>query len=100
MERELGRLVLERFDTDFFILDRFPTATRSYSTMACPDDPKFSNSFDVFLRVKLRALYQQPNRAKARGVDLKTIESFIFSKSFGAPPGGGFGAGLERILWH
>ncbi|PIA58381.1 hypothetical protein AQUCO_00500359v1 [Aquilegia coerulea] len=49
-EKMLGKLVLEKYDSDFFILDRFPMAARPFYTMPCDTDPMFSNSFDVFIR--------------------------------------------------
>lgn len=39
-----------RYDTDFYILHRYPLAVRPFYTMPCYDDPAYSNSFDVFIR--------------------------------------------------
>ena len=36
--------------TDFYFLDRFPADVRPFYTMPCPDDPRYTNSYDVFLR--------------------------------------------------
>lgn len=30
--------------------DRYPLAVRPFYTMPCPDDPLYSNSYDVFIR--------------------------------------------------
>ena len=49
-ERKLGELVAEKYATDFYFLDRFPAAVRPFYTMPCPDDGRYSNSYDVFLR--------------------------------------------------
>lgn len=38
-ERLLGRLVREKYDTDFFILDKFPLAVRPFYTMPDPNNP-------------------------------------------------------------
>ena len=35
---------------DFYFLDRFPADVRPFYTMPCPDDPRYTNSYDVFLR--------------------------------------------------
>lgn len=45
MERNLGRLVLERYDTDFYVMDKFPLAVRPFYTMPDPEDPNYSNSY-------------------------------------------------------
>jgi aspartyl/asparaginyl-tRNA synthetase len=49
-EKKLGRLVKEKYGTEFFILYRYPLAVRPFYTMPCYDDPAYSNSFDVFIR--------------------------------------------------
>jgi aspartyl/asparaginyl-tRNA synthetase len=36
--------------TDFFFLDRYPAAARPFYTMPCPDDARYTNSYDVFIR--------------------------------------------------
>lgn len=45
MERNLGRLVLEKYDTDFYVMDKFPLAVRPFYTMPDPEDPNYSNSY-------------------------------------------------------
>ncbi|KAK2993039.1 hypothetical protein RJ640_003079 [Escallonia rubra] len=83
-EKTLGRLVAERYGTDFYILHRYPLAVRPFYTMPCEDDSAYSNSFDVFIR--------------ACGIDVTTISTYIESFRYGAPPHGGFGVGLERVV--
>jgi aspartyl-tRNA synthetase len=41
-ERTLGRLVKEKYDTDFYILDKFPLSVRPFYTMPDPNKPVFS----------------------------------------------------------
>ncbi|CAH2050358.1 unnamed protein product [Thlaspi arvense] len=77
-ERKLGQLVLEKYGTEFYILHRYPLAIRPFYTMPCADDPLYSNSFDVFIRGKHLVR--------------------MASSKYGAPPHGGFGVGLERVV--
>ncbi len=49
-ERELGKLVKKKYKTDFYILHRYPETARPFYTMLCHDDPKFTCSYDVFMR--------------------------------------------------
>lgn len=49
-EKLLGRLVRNKYDTDFYILDKFPLAIRPFYTMPDPENPKWSNSYDIFMR--------------------------------------------------
>ncbi|KAJ3676823.1 hypothetical protein LUZ60_002547 [Juncus effusus] len=105
-EKKLGRLVREKYNTDFYILYRYPLGVRPFYTMPCYDDLAYSNSFDVFIRgeeiisgaqrVHTPELLTQ--RAEACGIDVKTISSYIDSFRYGAPPHGGFGVGLERVV--
>ena len=45
MERTLGKLVRDQHHTDFYILDKFPSAARPFYTMPDPEDPNYSNSY-------------------------------------------------------
>ncbi|GER32711.1 aspartate--tRNA ligase [Striga asiatica] len=122
-ERKLGQLVLEKYDTEFFILHRYPLGVRPFYTMPCVDNPNYSNSFDVFIRGNIQLIdMQEPmllageeiisgaqrvhvpelltERAQACGIDVETeaISTYIDSFRYGTPPHGGFGVGLERVV--
>ncbi|XP_054799386.1 aspartate--tRNA ligase 2, cytoplasmic [Prosopis cineraria] len=105
-ERKLGQLVLEKFGTEFYILHRYPLAVRPFYTMPCHDNPAYSNSFDVFIRgeeiisgaQRVHVPEFLEKRAAACGIDVKTIATYIDSFRYGAPPHGGFGVGLERVV--
>lgn len=43
-------LVSATFNTDLYIVDRFPLSARPFYTMPAPDDARYSNSYDVYLR--------------------------------------------------
>lgn len=49
-EKLLGRLVKEKYKTDFYILDKYPLAVRPFYTMPDPKDERCSNSYDMFMR--------------------------------------------------
>lgn len=44
-EKLLGRLVKAKYDTDFYILDKYPLAVRPFYTMPDPNDPVSVFSF-------------------------------------------------------
>ncbi|GBF98768.1 hypothetical protein Rsub_11174 [Raphidocelis subcapitata] len=106
LERRLGALVKERYGTDYYILYRFPQKIRPFYTMPCPDDPDYSNSFDVFIRgeeiISGAQRIHDPEllveRATACGVDVESIKAYVDSFRAGAPPHGGCGVGLERVV--
>ncbi|KAE8804461.1 aspartate--tRNA ligase 2, cytoplasmic-like [Hordeum vulgare] len=105
-ERKLGQLVREKYDTDFFILYRYPLAARPFYTMPCYENPAYSNSFDVFLRgeeiISGAQRIHEPEllakRVAEHGIDKNSIKSYLESFSYGTPPHGGFGIGLERVV--
>lgn len=105
-EKKLGGLIKERYGVDFFISDRFPSVCRPFYTMPCPDDTRFTNSYDMFIRgEEISSGAQRIHdselllaRAKELGVDLTPIKDYVDSFRLGAWPHGGFGIGLERVV--
>lgn len=104
-EKLLGRLVRAKYDTDFYILDKFPLAVRPFYTMPDANNPKWSNSYDFFMRGEeimsgAQRIHDAPfleERAKHHNIDLETIKGYIDSFRYGAPPHAGGGIGLERV---
>lgn len=90
----------------FFILYRYPLAVRPFYTMPCYDNPAYSNSFDVFIRgeeiisgaQRIHTPELLAKRGAECGIDVSTISAYIESFSYGTPPHGGFGVGLERVV--
>jgi aspartyl-tRNA synthetase len=105
-ERVLGKLVKAKYDTDFFILDKFPKSVRPFYTMPDPVDPNYSNSYDFFLRgeeimsgsQRVHDATMLQERAKEKGIPLDSIKSYVDSFRYGALPHAGGGIGLERVV--
>lgn len=105
-EKFLGKLVKEKYDTDFYILDKYPLAVRPFYTMPDPSNQKTSNSYDMFMRgeeilsgaQRIHDPVLLTERAKHHAIDLDTIRSYIESFQYGCPPHGGGGIGMERVL--
>ncbi|KAB1204998.1 Aspartate--tRNA ligase, cytoplasmic [Morella rubra] len=95
-----------RYGTEFYILHRYPLGIRPFYTMPSYDNPSYSNSFDVFIRgeeiisgaQRVHVPEFLTERAQACGIDVKTVSTYIDSFRYGAPPHGGFGVGLERVV--
>lgn len=106
LERSLGKIIKEKYDSDFFILYRYPLSVRPFYTMPCPDDPAYSNSYDVFMRgeeiisgaQRIHDPQLLAERATSLGIPLSQLASYINSFKLGAPPHGGVGVGLERVV--
>ncbi|RCV10848.1 hypothetical protein SETIT_2G141600v2 [Setaria italica] len=89
-EKNVGRLVREKYDTDFFILYCYPLAVRPFYVMPCEEIISGAQ------RIHTPELLAK--RGSECGIDVNTISAYIESFSYGAPPHGGFGVGLERVV--
>ncbi|RZF37220.1 hypothetical protein LSTR_LSTR014387 [Laodelphax striatellus] len=105
-EKLLGRLVKAKYDTDFYVLDKFPLAVRPFYTMPDPTNNKYSNSYDVFMRgeeimsgaQRIHDAEFLTKRATEHGIDLEKIKAYVDAFRFGCPPHAGGGIGLERVV--
>jgi len=90
-EKLLGRLIKAKYDTDFFILDKFPLAVRPFYTMPDPLNPMYSNSYDMFMRGEEILSGAQrihdpkflTERANHHGIKISTIAAYIDSFRYG-----------------
>lgn len=106
-EKTLGRLVKEKYGTDFYILNKFPSAVRPFYTMPDPEDDNYSNSYDMFLRgeeivsgaQRIHDSNKLLERAAKLNVDLTPVKDYVDCFKYGAPPHAGLGCGLDRITF-
>lgn len=105
-EIQMGKVIKEKFKTDYYILDKFPTSARPFYTMQDPENPTYTNSFDIFVRGQeiisggqrvhdAEMLTEQMQKAK---IDPKVMEEYMQGFEWGAPPHAGAGVGLERLV--
>merc|ERR1719150_728293 len=105
-EKLLGKLVLEKYGTEFYCVDKYPLAARPFYTMPDPYNPSVSNSYDFFLRGEeitsgaqrihnTKVLIQQANKHE---IPIPTIQSYIDSFKYATSPHAGCGIGLERVV--
>lgn len=105
-EKALGKIVREKYDTDFYMLYGYPVNARPFYTMLDPNDPRFTNSYDFFMRGEEITSGAQrihdsdllAKRAAECGIAVDTIKDYINAFKYGAPAHGGAGFGLERIV--
>ena len=108
MEKQLGRIIREKYDTDFYVLDEFPMSVRPFYTKRMPSNKDLSHSYDFFMRgEEIMSGAQRINDAKelegemrAKGLDPDS-EGFIdYVNAFrqGCRPHAGGGLGLNRIV--
>jgi len=107
-EKLLGKLVKEKYKSDFFVLDKFPAGVRPFYTMPDPHDGRYSNSYDFFMRgqeiLSGAQRVHDPELLKKRmletvpPIDPATMADYVSAFEWGAPPHAGAGLGLDRIV--
>ncbi|KAJ5721870.1 uncharacterized protein N7483_009804 [Penicillium malachiteum] len=105
-EIRLGQLVKEKYDTDYYILDKFPRGARPFYTMPDPEDDRFTNSFDMFVRgqeivsggQRIHDANMLEANMRTSGINPDDMEEYLEAFRWGAPPHAGAGVGLERLL--
>ncbi|MBE1875442.1 aspartate--tRNA(Asn) ligase [Myceligenerans pegani] len=103
-ERALGEWALREHGSDFLAVEGYPMAKRPFYTHPQPDDPRWSNSFDLLFRgLELVTGGQRLHRPSdyvaaiaAQGEDPAAYASYLQAFEHGMPPHGGFAIGLER----
>ena len=105
-EIHLGELVKEKYGTDYYVLDKFPRDARPFYTMPDADDPKYTNSFDMFIRgqeivsggQRIHEPHMLEENMRRVGINPDDMEEYLEGFRWGAPPHAGAGVGLERIV--
>jgi nondiscriminating aspartyl-tRNA synthetase len=105
-ERALSAIVAERHGHEFTFVTDYPTSVRPFYHMRYEDRTTVTKSFDLLWRgIELTTGAQREHRydkllaqAEEKKVDVGPIQYYLDFFRFGAPPHGGFGFGLTRLL--
>ncbi len=105
-ERALSAIVKELHGHEFAFVTDYPTTVRPFYHMRHADQPTLTKSFDLLWRgIELTTGAQREHRyeqllaqARDKGVDVGPIQYYLDFFRYGAPPHGGFGFGLTRLL--
>ena len=105
-EALLGKIVKEKYDTDFYILYRYPKSARPFYTMPDPEDDNFTNSYDAFIRgeevlsgsQRVHTYDLLLSKVIEKKIQPETLKDYINAFKLGAPAHGGAGIGLERVV--
>jgi len=105
-ERALSALIEEQHGHEFAFVTDYPTALRPFYHMRHPENPTLTRSFDLLWKgIELTTGAQREHRyeqllaqAADKNVDVGPIQYYLNFFRFGAPPHGGFGFGLTRLL--
>jgi nondiscriminating aspartyl-tRNA synthetase len=105
-ERALSAIVKELHGHEFAFVTDYPTTVRPFYHMRHADQPTLTKSFDLLWRgIELTTGAQREHRyeqllaqADDKGVEVDSIQYYLDFFRYGAPPHGGFGFGLTRLL--
>lgn len=114
-EKALGAVVRAKYNTDFYVIDKFPETARPFyaklddAGTTSGDGVRVTNAFDFFLRgqevlsggQRINDPVELEERIRAKGVDPESAgikEYLTVFRQVGVPPHGGGGIGLDRVV--
>lgn len=105
-QRAIAEKVKADTGSDFFFLNRFPSAAKPFYVMKVDDEPEFARSVDlVFKGLELSSGGQREHRheriiaqIKEKGFSTDALTWFTDPFSYGVPPHGGYSFGIERFV--
>jgi nondiscriminating aspartyl-tRNA synthetase len=105
-ERALSAIVAAEHGHEFAFVTDYPTAVRPFYHMRRPEAPGLTRSFDLLWRgIEITTGAQREHRlgvlldqARDKHVETGPIQYYLDFFRYGAPPHGGFGFGLTRLL--
>ncbi len=104
--RVLANHVREKFGSDFFFLNRFPSRIKPFYVMKVDEDQEWARSVDlVYKGVELSSGGQREHRFQKilqqigeKGMDESSLKWFTEPFRYGVPPHGGYSFGIERFV--
>lgn len=104
-ERQICQYAKEKLGSDFVFITHFPTTKRAFYTMADPENPELSLSFDLLFRgleinsgaQRIHDYKELVAKMESRGMDPEKFSYYLQAFKYGIPPHGGCSTGLERL---
>jgi len=106
-ERLAGQYAKEEYDSDFIALTHYPANMRPFYTMPDESNPEETKSFDLIFRgtemvtggQRIHQYDKLVANMKKFGLDPKDFTFYLQAFKYAMPPHGGWGMGLERIVY-
>ncbi|PWV36770.1 MAG: aspartate--tRNA(Asn) ligase [Desulfurococcaceae archaeon] len=105
-ERLLWMYARKEFSSDFIFVTEYPWKVRPFYAMRKPGEPEWTLSFDLIFRgLEVATGGQREHRyhvlveqAREKGLNPDNFWFYLEFFKYGAPPHGGAGIGLERVV--
>lgn len=105
-ERWLGEWAQQAHGSDFLFVVGYPMGKRPFYTHPDPQNPAYSNSFDLLFRgtelitggQRLHVYADYLAALAQANLPTEPFETYLEAFRYGMPPHGGFAIGLERLL--
>lgn len=105
-EKLMGKYAKENYDSDFIFIVEYPWKVRPFYTMRKDEEPQWTRSFDLLYRglevvtggQREHRYYKLIENLKDKGLNPVDFQFYLDFFKHGAPPHGGAGMGLERIV--
>ncbi|AEO54668.1 hypothetical protein MYCTH_2297473 [Thermothelomyces thermophilus ATCC 42464] len=111
-EKALGAIIRKKYNTDFYVLDKFPEGARPFYAKEDPTNRKVTNAYDLFMRgqeicsggQRINDPVELEARIRTKGIDPASpgIKEYVdIFRQAGVPAHGGGGIGLDRVVaWY
>ncbi|MCI0764411.1 aspartate--tRNA(Asn) ligase [Bacillus sp. TL12] len=106
-EKLLGKYVKETYGSDFVFITHYPKEARPMYTMPNKENQDVTDSFDLLYKgLEITSGAQRIHEYdmlltsfKEKGLHHEKFQSYMDTFRYGCPPHGGFGIGLERLVY-
>ncbi|GAB6424482.1 aspartate--tRNA(Asn) ligase [Bacillus luti] len=106
-EKLLGKYVKETYNSEFVFITHYPKEARPMYTMPNKENAAVTDSFDLLYKgleitsgaQRIHDYNMLLTSFKEKGLHSEKFQSYVDTFRYGCPPHGGFGIGLERVVY-
>ncbi|MGE7857647.1 MULTISPECIES: aspartate--tRNA(Asn) ligase [Bacillus] len=106
-EKLLGKYVKETYSSEFVFITHYPKEARPMYTMPNKENSAITDSFDLLYKgleitsgaQRIHEYNMLLTSFKEKGLHPEKFRSYVDTFRYGCPPHGGFGIGLERVVY-
>ena len=105
-EKAIGEMAMEKYGSEFIFVKEYPWSIKPFYHMRKEDDPSVTKGYDLLYKgLEVTTGSQREHRydilmkqAKEKGLSEDNVGFYTDFFRYGAPPHGGFGFGLSRLV--